>query len=106
MVSRNPANKFIETADSISMCCEASSTGKPLYIAGIDAPHLRTDHRRFVETFIQHGYAEPLTHDVIDWQSKPRPEPLNTAADIAKLAKQLYCENIKNMMRLVGVGAN
>ncbi len=53
------ANYLVATADSVSMCSECCSTGKPVYIyLASNAPVSK--HRRFVESLFANGAARPL----------------------------------------------
>jgi hypothetical protein len=73
------ADNLIVTGDSVSMCCEATATGKPLKIfTGTD--WLTTKHLRFVHSLYEKGYASALSDTAP--QKKPA-APLNIAKEIA-----------------------
>lgn len=70
---------LIVTGDSVSMCAEACTTTKPVYIYA--PPGFVLDkHRRFHEELFDAGYARPLNGEVETW-THPR---LNAAEDIAR----------------------
>lgn len=72
------ADAIIVTGESISMCSEACSTGKPVYIYGPQS--LVTEkHRRFHQELYDLGYARPLETAFNTWTY----EPLDAAGQIA-----------------------
>ena len=55
------ADNFAVSGDSVSMCCEACGTGKPVFVfEGKD--WLTPKHHRFVKSLYDGGYAAPLTN--------------------------------------------
>jgi mitochondrial fission protein ELM1 len=83
------ADRLVITSDSISMCCEAAATGKPLLVAGLDAANLREDHHMFLRAFLSQHYAEPLESGFEQGHMYGRPKPLNPAPDIAQKVRSL-----------------
>jgi len=74
------ADDIVVTGDSVSMCCEASGTGKPLYIfTGKD--WLTKKHLRFVQSLFEKSIALELSSDPKSFQIT---EPLNIAKAIAE----------------------
>lgn len=72
------ADAIIVTGESMSMCSEACSTGKPVYIYAPEG--LITDkHKRLHEELYRLGCARPLTGTFDTWSYTP----LNTAQKIA-----------------------
>lgn len=74
------ADNIIVTGDSVSMCCEATASGKPLQIF-TGKNWLTAKHLRFVDSLIKNKYASLLKP-----QKLPQLETsnLNIAQDIAK----------------------
>ncbi len=55
------ADNFAVSGDSVSMCCEACGTGKPVFVfEGKD--WLTPKHHRFVKSLYDGGYAAPLAN--------------------------------------------
>ena len=55
------ADNLVVSGDSVSMCCEACGTGKPVFIfEGHD--WLTSKHLRFTKSLFDGGYAVPLQH--------------------------------------------
>ncbi|MBI1328216.1 MAG: nucleoside-diphosphate sugar epimerase [Alphaproteobacteria bacterium] len=82
---------IIVTGDSISMCSESCSSGKPVYIyapEGIIPPK----HRLFHAQLYKEGYARPLTMEQLRQLERfsPPPQPLQAAHDIALNIKALF----------------
>jgi mitochondrial fission protein ELM1 len=78
-------DSIIVSGDSISMCSEACSTGKPVYIYAPD--NITPDkHKKFHQNLYQNGYAKPLTGLWSDWNYSP----LNDAKMIANLIRENY----------------
>ena len=79
------ADHVIVTGDSVSMCCEACATGKPVYIF---APKKLTVHKhaKLHQDLYAKGYAKPLeaAEALTDWTH----DPLNAAQDIAQEIKR------------------
>ncbi len=87
------ADLIIVTADSMSMCSEACSSGKPVYFAGLNRvknQFLRSDHERLAVDLMIEGYARPLEYFDPEWQ--PKKQPLNVAEKIANRAKEILVE--------------
>lgn len=79
------ADNIIVTGDSVSMCCEATATNKPLQIfTGTD--WLTKKHLRFVQSLYEQKYAEELS--AIPPQSSTS-KTLNIAKQIADDIKSL-----------------
>ncbi len=55
------ADNLVLTGDSVSMCCEACGTGKPVFIF-TGEKWLTPKHNRFVQSLYDGGYAVPLEH--------------------------------------------
>ncbi|NQW01544.1 MAG: mitochondrial fission ELM1 family protein [Rhodospirillales bacterium] len=72
------ADAFIVTGESISMCSEACSTGKPVYIYAPDGL-ITEKHNRFHQELYKMGYARPLSGVYEPWTYSP----LNAARQIA-----------------------
>ena len=73
------SDNIIVTGDSVSMCCEATSTGKPLKIF-TGKNWLTSKHLRFVESLFEKGYAS----NIKDLSAKPQStQKLNIAKEIA-----------------------
>jgi hypothetical protein len=67
---------FVATGDSVSMCSEASYTGKPLLV---DMRNCTTEiyHRNIIGTLIAYGAAKPLSDTFQTWTYTP-PDPTGT----------------------------
>ncbi len=82
------ADAIIVTGDSMSMCSEACSTGKPVYIHA--PPDLITDkHNRLHQELYDLGCARPLEQKFQPWSYSP----LNTSQQIANYILALLAEN-------------
>lgn len=81
------ADDLIVTGDSVSMCCEATSTGKPLRIF-TGQNWLTKKHLRFVQTLFEKKYAFDFSKENIEIALNP----LNIARDIAEEIS-LICKN-------------
>ncbi|WP_316354657.1 mitochondrial fission ELM1 family protein [Candidatus Trichorickettsia mobilis] len=79
------ANYIISTADSISMCSEAASTAKPLYIFLPDSFKL-SKHRFFVQQLFDLGIAKKLDQSVNVLQHYSY-TPLNETKRVAEIIK-------------------
>ena len=80
------ADNIVVTADSVSMCCEATGTGKPIYLfTGKD--WLTPKHLRFVQSLLTNQCAV-LLNENIDINFKPQ-KSLNAAAEVASLIEKL-----------------
>lgn len=80
------SDAIIVSGDSISMCSEACSTGKPVYIY---APENITPdkHRNFHQNLYEKGYAKPLTGEKSRWKYTP----LEDAKKLAEIIKENFC---------------
>lgn len=76
---------FVATGDSVSMCSEASYTGKPLLV---DMNDCATEiyHRNIIGTLIAYGAARPLSDTFQPWTYTP-PDP--TGAVVATIHERL-----------------
>ena len=79
------ADNIVITADSVSMCCEATGAGKPLYLFVGGDKWLTPKHHRFALSLLNKKYAVLLG----DNTPVSAPQPLNAAAEIADLIKKL-----------------
>ncbi len=79
------ADVIITSGDSISMCSEACTTGKPVYIY---APENITPekHRNFHKNLYASGCAKPLDGHLTSWKYSP----LNDASYIAEIIRKNY----------------
>lgn len=80
------ADNIIVTADSVSMCCEATASGKPVFLfTGKD--WLTPKHMRFAQSLCNGGYAVMIDDDKAD---KFFPQKhINAAAEVAELIERL-----------------
>lgn len=79
------ADAIIVTGDSMSMCSEACSTGKPVYIFA--PPELVTDkHNRLHQELYALGCARPLSDTFETWTYAP----LNSARQIAEQIRRQF----------------
>ncbi|MGD0959461.1 MAG: ELM1/GtrOC1 family putative glycosyltransferase [Methylomonas sp.] len=72
------ADLFIVTGDSLSMCAEASFTGKPLLV-DLSNDATESYHREIVGNLIYYGAAKFLTDRYAPWTYMP-PDPTGTVA--------------------------
>lgn len=72
------ADLLIATGDSVSMCSEASRTGKPLLV-DIQEHATESCHRDIVGRLIAHGAARPLAESFEPWAYAP-PDPAGAVA--------------------------
>ena len=79
------ADNIIVTGDSVSMCCEATGSGKPIYVFR-GQNWLTPKHERFVQSLLDNGCAA-LIEDA-DASFKPQ-KSLNAAAEVAELIENL-----------------
>ena len=84
----NNAEYIISTADSISMCSEAASTGKPLYIFCPDNFKLQK-HNFFIQQLVDLGVARRLEDDT-KYLKKYEYKPLSEITRIAKVIKEYH----------------
>lgn len=80
------ADNLVVTGDSVSMCCEATGTGKPLWVF-TGKNWLTPKHLRFVDSLYKTGCAIALSENP-DASFKPKAS-LNSASEIAELIKKL-----------------
>ena len=81
------ADNIVVTGDSVSMCSEATATGKTLRIfTGSD--WLTPKHLRFVQSLCSKGYAADIANEDYTRQQPPD-TPLNTAQEIAAVIATL-----------------
>lgn len=78
------ADVIIVTGDSISMCSEACSTGKPVYV--FVPPHLANKKQSyFREALFARGHAKSHTFPIRpDWLPTPLPDAATSAAEIIR----------------------
>ncbi len=80
------ADNIIATGDSVSMCCEACGTGKPVFIF-TGKGWLTPKHLRFVDSLTSGGYAAVLSQDNLSFVPAAS---LNPAAEIAAEITALF----------------
>ena len=80
------ADNIVVTGDSVSMCCEATGTGKPIYVF-VGKNWLTEKHIRFVNSLYEAKCAAALENENIA-DFKPE-KSLNAAVEIAELIKNL-----------------
>lgn len=76
---------IIVSGDSVSMCCEACGSGKPVYIYQ-GKNWLTPKHRRFVKSLCESGYANLLEKGEYDFHPQ---KTLNPATTIAEAIEKL-----------------
>lgn len=81
------ADNIVITADSVSMCCEATATNRPTYLFVGGKHWLSAKHRRFAQSLLDKGYATLLGDTAIK-VFKPQ-QTLNAAQEIAELIQKL-----------------
>lgn len=79
------ADNLIVTGDSVSMCCEATGTGKPLQIF-TGSNWLTPKHMRFVQSLINNCYATSLSAQKLPLLKTAE---LNVAKDVAEKISEL-----------------
>ena len=79
------ADNIVITADSVSMCCEATGAGKPLYLFVGGDKWLTPKHKRFAQSLLDKKCAV-LLGDNTDISA---PSPLNAAAEVAAMIEKL-----------------
>ena len=82
------ADYIITTADSISMCSEAASTGKPLYIFCPENFHLKK-HRFFIQQLVDLEIARRLDSNTTQLEAYQY-EPLREIGKVAKIIKEKF----------------
>ena len=80
-------DNIIVTGDSVTMCCEACGTGKPVYIFEGD-DWLSHKHQRFVASLYRSGYAFPLEENARG--SFVSRGALNPAAEVAEIIRRRF----------------
>lgn len=80
------ADNIVVTADSVSMCCEATGTGKPIYLF-VGKNWLTPKHQRFAKSLIDNECAI-LLDDKKSAEFLPR-NSLNAAREIADLIRKM-----------------
>ena len=79
------ADNIVVTGDSVSMCCEACGTGKPVFV--FTGRHwLTRKHIRFIASLYKNGYAAALKTYNLSFKPKAK---LNAAVDAARLIDNL-----------------
>jgi len=83
------ADKIIVTGDSVSMCCEACGTGKPVLIfSGKD--WLTPKHLRFIQSLYAGGYTVSVDDETaLDFTPK---QTLNPSGIIVEKIIQMFCK--------------
>ena len=81
------AKYIISTADSISMCSEAASSGKPLYIF-CPASFNSSKHKIFIKQLVEQKIARIFDESVISLEEYSY-KPLNEAERVAEIIKSL-----------------
>ena len=79
------ADNIIVTGDSVSMCCEACGTGKPVFIFN-GKNWLTRKHLQFVKTLLNQNYATMLDKENLDFTPQ---KTLNPAQEIAQEIQRL-----------------
>ena len=80
------ADNLVVTGDSVSMCCEATGTGKPLWVF-TGENWLTEKHLRFVNSLYEGKYAVAL-NDEKAFDFNPQ-KSLNASVEVAELIKKL-----------------
>lgn len=80
---------IIATADSISMCCESASSGKPVYIY-YDQYIVESAHAEIVNNLIKSGCARLFSN--LESIEKFSYAPTNSAKNVAKRAHEILLE--------------
>ena len=79
------ADNIIVTGDSVSMCCEACGTNKPVFVF-TGKKWLTRKHIRFVASLYKNGYAIALKERNLAFKPK---KALNAAIDAANQIEKL-----------------
>ncbi len=77
------AETIVVTADSVSMVSEAASTGKPVYVVGLEGGE-RSKFARFHEAFRDAGVTRPFSGQLESWRYDPLRETADIAAEIKR----------------------
>ena len=81
------ADNIVITSDSVSMCCEATGTGKPILLFVGGNHWLTPKHKRFAQSLVNRGCAAYLEdRDALSFKPKTG---LNAAAEVADLITKL-----------------
>lgn len=83
------ADAIIVSGDSVSMCSEACSTGKPVYIFRADNM-ISEKHKRFTDQLVAEGYAHFLTANSTFFNASY--SPLREAKRIVRATKKMLDE--------------
>ena len=79
------ADNIVVTGDSVSMCCEATGSGKPIYVFK-GQNWLTKKHERFVQSLLDNKCAALIEN--ADANFRPQ-KSLNAAAEVAKLIEKM-----------------
>lgn len=90
------ADAIVAPADSMSMCCEATATKKPVYIYAPEGTIER--HQTLTQQLCDLGYAKPF-EDLVSQGIQPvNYEPPNVAKDIAEKVKSILQQREKQIV--------
>ena len=81
------SDNIIVTGDSVSMCCEATATHKPLKIFS-SADWLTPKHLNFIKSLYDYGYAQDIENNTPK-NNQTTNQKLNVAKDIADIISKL-----------------
>ncbi|MEA1676969.1 mitochondrial fission ELM1 family protein [Nitrospirillum sp. BR 11163] len=76
------ADAVLCTGDSVSMVSEAASTGKPVYVIGLEGKSAKFD--RFHQLMVDRGVARPFTGAVENWTPTPLDDTPRVAAEVLR----------------------
>jgi mitochondrial fission protein ELM1/D-arabinose 5-phosphate isomerase GutQ len=78
------ADAIVATGDSVSMCCEASTSRKPVYVYSFDGARrgLKTFHKQLYDHELAKPFEDLIRNGVVPWEY----EPLDTAGFVANEA--------------------
>lgn len=77
------ADVIVVTADSVSMVSEACSTGKPVYVVGLEGGSRKFD--AFHQGLREDGITRPFAGDLATWTYPPFSDTALVAAEVRKL---------------------
>ncbi|MBR3677150.1 MAG: mitochondrial fission ELM1 family protein [Alphaproteobacteria bacterium] len=81
------ADNIVITADSVSMCCESTGTGKPIYLFVGGNHWLTPKHKRFAQSLVDKKCAIFIdAPDIFEFQPQ---SALNAAKEVAELIENL-----------------
>jgi mitochondrial fission protein ELM1 len=80
------ADHILVTADSISMITEATATGRPVQVIGLDGGGAK--FRRFHEAFAADGLTRPFLGSLQDWHYEPCDDTAEAGARIRRMLEQ------------------